>query len=68
MTDNVKPIVGVTMGDPAGVGPEIACKMFAEKTIYDFCRPLVVGDSACSKRGNESRQSHASVEFNQEGK
>jgi len=51
LTDNMKPIVGVTMGDPAGVGPEIVCKMFAEKTIYDFCKPLVVGDSACLSEG-----------------
>ena len=51
MTDNKKPIIGVTMGDPAGVGPEIACKMFAERTIYDFCRPLIVGDSACLNEG-----------------
>ena len=39
------------MGDPAGIGPEIACKMFAEKEIYDFCRPLVIGDSACLNEG-----------------
>ena len=51
MTDNVKPIVGITMGDPASIGPEIACKMFAEKTVYDFCRPLIVGDSACLSEG-----------------
>ena len=51
MSETKKPTIGVTMGDPAGVGPEIACKMFAEKTIYDFCRPLVVGDSVCLKEG-----------------
>ena len=51
MTDNAKPIIGITMGDPAGVGPEITCKMFADKTVYDFCRPLVVGDSACLNEG-----------------
>src|SRR5208337_3954466 len=51
MTDNKKPIIGVTMGDPAGVGPEITCKMFADKTIYNYCRPLVVGDSACLNEG-----------------
>ena len=51
MSETKKPIIGVTMGDPAGVGPEIACKMFAEKTIYDFCRPLVVGDSECLREG-----------------
>lgn len=51
MADNKKPIIGVTMGDPAGVGPEITCKMFAEKTVYDFCRPLVVGDAGCLNEG-----------------
>jgi 4-hydroxythreonine-4-phosphate dehydrogenase len=51
MTDNAKPIIGITMGDPAGVGPEITCKMFADKTVYEFCRPLVVGDSACLNEG-----------------
>lgn len=51
MTDNAKPIIGVTMGDPAGVGPEITCKMFAEKSIYSFCRPLVVGDSESLSEG-----------------
>ena len=51
MTDNAKPIIGITMGDPAGVGPEITCKMFANKTVYDFCKPLVVGDSACLNEG-----------------
>ena len=39
------------MGDPAGIGPEICCKMFAEKELFDFCRPFVVGDSACLKEG-----------------
>jgi 4-hydroxythreonine-4-phosphate dehydrogenase len=51
MTDGAKPIIGITMGDPAGVGPEIACKMFADKKIYEFCRPLVIGDSGCLSQG-----------------
>jgi 4-hydroxythreonine-4-phosphate dehydrogenase len=33
------------MGDPAGVGPEIAAKALAERSVYDICRPLVVGDA-----------------------
>ena len=51
MTNNAKPVIGITMGDPAGVGPEITCKMFADKTVYGFCRPLVVGDSASLSEG-----------------
>lgn len=39
-----KPIVGITMGDPAGNGPEITVKALADASLYDRCRPLVVGD------------------------
>jgi 4-hydroxythreonine-4-phosphate dehydrogenase len=38
------PKVGITMGDPAGVGPEVVVKALARKEIYEFCRPLVIGD------------------------
>jgi 4-hydroxythreonine-4-phosphate dehydrogenase len=39
------PIIAITMGDPAGIGPEIAVKALQEKRIYDICRPLLVGDA-----------------------
>lgn len=38
-------IVGITMGDPASIGPEITVKVFADKTLFEKCRPLVVGDA-----------------------
>jgi 4-hydroxythreonine-4-phosphate dehydrogenase len=41
-----KPIIGISMGDPSGIGPEIAVKTLAKKEIYDICKPLIVGDSA----------------------
>ena len=40
-----KPIVGITMGDPAGNGPEITVKALAHGDLYDRCRPIVVGDA-----------------------
>lgn len=40
-----KKIVGITMGDPASIGPEITVKAFADKSLYDLCRPVVVGDA-----------------------
>lgn len=43
---NSLPIVAITMGDPASIGPEIAVKALQEKKIYAICRPLVVGDAA----------------------
>lgn len=39
------PIIGITMGDPASIGPEIAVKALLDKKIYDICKPLVVGDA-----------------------
>lgn len=39
-----KPIVGITMGDPAGNGPEITVKALGNKDLYDRCRPIVIGD------------------------
>ncbi len=39
-----KPIIAITMGDPAGIGAEIVVKSLNEKEIYEICRPLVIGD------------------------
>lgn len=39
------PIVGISMGDPAGNGPEITVKALANPELYDRCRPIVVGDA-----------------------
>ena len=39
-------IIGITMGDPASIGPEITVKAFADKSLYDTCKPLVVGDAS----------------------
>ena len=41
-----KPILGISMGDPFGNGPEITVKALSDKSVYDRCRPLVVGDVA----------------------
>src|SRR2546426_4396338 len=39
------PIVGITMGDAAGVGPEIIMKALAVPEVHEICRPLVIGDA-----------------------
>ena len=41
-----KPILGISMGDPFGNGPEITVRALADPKIYDRCRPLVVGDAS----------------------
>ena len=40
-----KPIIAITMGDAAGVGPEIIMKSLAHAQVYEQCRPLVIGDA-----------------------
>jgi 4-hydroxythreonine-4-phosphate dehydrogenase len=40
-----RPIVAITMGDPAGVGPEIVMKSLAHAEVHERCRPVVVGDA-----------------------
>lgn len=45
-----RPILAITMGDPASIGPEITVKALARQEIYQICRPLVVGDACMLER------------------
>jgi 4-hydroxythreonine-4-phosphate dehydrogenase len=38
------PLLGLTLGDPAGVGPEIIVKALGAPWVYERARPLVIGD------------------------
>lgn len=40
-----RPILGISAGDPAGIGPEITVKALSLKEIYEICKPLVVCDA-----------------------
>jgi 4-hydroxythreonine-4-phosphate dehydrogenase len=40
-----KPRIGVTMGDPAGIGPEVVLKAVAEESVRAVCVPVIVGDA-----------------------
>lgn len=39
------PIVGITIGDIAGIGPEVVAKALKHPEIYEICRPMVIGDA-----------------------
>ncbi|OIN98725.1 4-hydroxythreonine-4-phosphate dehydrogenase PdxA [Candidatus Desantisbacteria bacterium CG1_02_38_46] len=39
-----KPIIGITMGDAAGIGPEVIARAMSDRTIYKVCCPLVIGN------------------------
>jgi 4-hydroxythreonine-4-phosphate dehydrogenase len=48
-----KPIVAITMGDPAGVGPEVVVKALTQEGIYRLCLPLVIGDAEVLARAGK---------------
>ncbi|NLG96944.1 MAG: 4-hydroxythreonine-4-phosphate dehydrogenase PdxA [Chloroflexi bacterium] len=45
MVEISRPILAITMGDPAGVGPEIILKALSHAAVFERCRPLVIGDA-----------------------
>ena len=47
---NMKPILAITMGDPAGIGPEITVRALNRKETYEKCRPVVTGDAAIMRQ------------------
>lgn len=44
MSDYI-PVIGITMGDATGIGPEVIVKSLAHDSVYAQCRPLVIGDA-----------------------
>lgn len=47
---NQLPILGITMGDVCGIGPEIAVKALRAKNTYEICRPIIVGSGKIVRR------------------
>ncbi|HEX9444332.1 MAG TPA: 4-hydroxythreonine-4-phosphate dehydrogenase PdxA [Candidatus Binatia bacterium] len=52
-----KPVVAVTMGDPAGVGPEVVLKALAHPAVGRACRPVVFGDLGVLERTKKKLRS-----------
>jgi len=50
LTNDRKPAIAITMGDPCGIGPEVVAKALADPRVYLSCRPLVVGNSHAIKQ------------------
>jgi 4-hydroxythreonine-4-phosphate dehydrogenase len=56
-----RPILAITMGDPAGIGPEIAAKVFAMPEIYRQCRPLLTGSAQIMKKALDMLKSDLKI-------
>ncbi|GIX49954.1 MAG: hypothetical protein KatS3mg132_148 [Limisphaera sp.] len=50
----VRPVLGVTMGDPAGVGPELAVRTLALAEVHEFCVPVLFAGGAVLDRLSEA--------------
>lgn len=49
-----RPIIAVTMGDPAGVGPEVCLQLLANPAVLEFALPVIFGDAAILSRCAET--------------
>ncbi|GAC1558295.1 MAG: 4-hydroxythreonine-4-phosphate dehydrogenase PdxA [Myxococcales bacterium] len=60
------PLIGITLGDAAGVGPEIVAKALAHPEVYRSCRPLVIGDARRLRKAARIASASVTVEALQE--
>ena len=45
-----KPVLGLTLGDPAGIGPEICLRALLDPAVLELCVPVLFGDAAVLRR------------------
>ena len=57
----MKPVIAITLGDPAGIGPEIVAKTLADPETYRICNPLVVGDHHAVQMGIDVARKNLSI-------
>ncbi|MCP4673049.1 MAG: 4-phospho-D-threonate 3-dehydrogenase, partial [Desulfobacula sp.] len=66
------PIIGITMGDPVGIGPEIVIKALSNQDLYSICKPVIIGDLSVLKQAlkllNLNHMSINSIENPAQGK
>jgi 4-hydroxythreonine-4-phosphate dehydrogenase len=56
------PIIGITMGDPTGIGPEILVKALSMEEPFRACRPVVFGDREALSRAIQIQNLSATLE------
>lgn len=50
MSEIFRPVTAITMGDPAGIGPEIVVGTMLSKEIHECCKPFVIGSQAIMEK------------------
>jgi len=59
---NDRPLIAITTGDPAGIGPEIIVAAWSDPRVHGICRPVVVGYSEYLRRAAALRRSNVQIE------
>jgi 4-phospho-D-threonate 3-dehydrogenase / 4-phospho-D-erythronate 3-dehydrogenase len=54
----MRPLIAITMGDAAGIGPEIVIKALGSREILAICRPLIIGSGAVLLATQKALNSH----------
>ena len=62
----LKPTIAITMGDPAGIGPEIVTGTMLSQEIHECCRPFVIGSRAIMERAAEALEKELKYHFIQD--
>ena len=55
------PLIGITMGDPVGIGPEVVIKALSCEDVYRCCRPFVLGDTAVLEKEKKALHSPLAI-------
>ena len=59
--DTKRPLIAITLGDPAGIGPEIIVGAWTETVVHEWCRPVVVGHPEIIRRAVDLWQTGLTV-------
>ncbi len=58
-----KPLLAVTLGDPAGVGPEVVVRAWSDPRVHQCCRPVAIGHPEILRRAVELIGSSARIQL-----
>jgi len=56
-----KPIIATMIGDPCGIGPEVCVKALTEESLFDKCRPLLIGSQVAVQRAIDVSQCELNI-------
>lgn len=56
------PTIGITIGDPCGIGPEVVAKAWVGGQLHEVCRPLLIGSAHAMRQALQIIGSGASVQ------